>query len=78
VVDGQWVSVGTMNFDNRSLALNDESTLMALDLEIGKQMERIFFDDLSHSEEIDLKTFRKRPFYEHIAEHGASLLTRLL
>ncbi|MFN2603959.1 MAG: phosphatidylserine/phosphatidylglycerophosphate/cardiolipin synthase family protein [Gemmatimonadaceae bacterium] len=78
VVDAQWVSVGTMNFDNRSLALNDESTLMVLDVEIGKQMEKIFFDDLSHSEEIDLKTFRKRPFYEHIAEHGASQLTRLL
>ena len=78
VVDGQWVSIGTMNFDNRSLALNDESTLMVLDLDVGKQMETIFFDDLSHSEEIDLKTFRKRPFYEHIAEHGASMLTRLL
>lgn len=31
VVDGQWVSIGTMNFDNRSLALNDGSTLMVLD-----------------------------------------------
>jgi cardiolipin synthase len=78
VCDGVWVSVGTMNFDNRSLALNDESTLMILDSDTGKHMEQIFFDDLSHSKEIDLKTFRKRPFYEHIAEHGASLLTRLL
>jgi len=30
VVDGQWSTVGSMNFDNRSMALNDESTLMVL------------------------------------------------
>ena len=78
VVDGLWVSIGTMNFDNRSLALNDESTLMVLDQEVGTHMEKIFFDDLSHSEEINLKEFRKRPFYQRIAEHGASQLTRLL
>jgi len=78
VCDGIWVSVGTMNFDNRSLALNDESTLMILDTDTGKQMEEVFFDDLSHSQEIDLAKFRKRPVYEHLLEHGASLLTRLL
>ncbi|MCI0456448.1 MAG: phospholipase D-like domain-containing protein, partial [Gemmataceae bacterium] len=31
VVDGLRSSVGTMNFDNRSLALNEEVTLMVLD-----------------------------------------------
>ena len=31
VVDDQWSTVGSMNFDNRSMALNDESTLMVLD-----------------------------------------------
>jgi cardiolipin synthase A/B len=45
VVDGQWVSIGTMNFDNRSLALNDESTLMVLDSAAGRQMEAVFLDD---------------------------------
>ena len=78
VVDGLWVSIGTMNFDNRSLALNDESTLMILDPEAGERMERIFFDDLEHAKEIDLATFRRRPQYEHVGEWGASLLTRLL
>ena len=31
VVDGAWFTVGSMNFDNRSMALNDEATLMVLD-----------------------------------------------
>lgn len=78
VVDGLWVSIGTMNFDNRSLALNDESTLMILDPQAGEQMEKIFFEDLTHATEIDLAKFRRRPQYQHIAEWGANLLTRLL
>ena len=78
VADGIWVSIGTMNFDNRSLALNDESTLMVLDSVAGKEMEKIFFDDVSHSVEVDLPTFRKRPFTDRIAEWGANLITRLL
>jgi cardiolipin synthase len=78
VVDGLWVSVGTMNFDNRSLALNDESTLMVLDRAAGLRMEEVFQDDLAQAREIDLPTFRRRPWPEHVAEWGANLMTRLL
>ena len=46
VADGVWVSIGSMNFDNRSLALNDEATLMVLDSAAGSRMERVFLDDL--------------------------------
>jgi cardiolipin synthase A/B len=78
VSDGVWVSIGTMNFDNRSLALNDESTLMVLDSTAGKRMEGVFFDDVSHSTEIDLATFRRRPWRDHAAEWAANLIARLL
>jgi phosphatidylserine/phosphatidylglycerophosphate/cardiolipin synthase-like enzyme len=40
VVDGLWSSIGTMNFDNRSLALNDEVTLMVLDADVGVAWRR--------------------------------------
>ena len=46
VVDGEWFTVGSMNFDNRSMALNDEATLMVLDRTGGQEMNRIFLDDL--------------------------------
>jgi cardiolipin synthase len=78
VVDGRWVSVGTMNFDNRSLALNDESTLMVLDSAAGRRMEEVFLDDLRRSKEIDLATFRKRPWTQHLLEWAANQITRLL
>jgi cardiolipin synthase len=78
VVDGLWVSIGTMNFDNRSLALNDESTLMVLDSAAGERMEAVFFNDLRHSLEIDLHVFRRRPWFHRVAEWTANLITRLL
>jgi len=78
VVDGLWVSVGTMNFDNRSLALNDESTLMVLDSTAGKRMETVFHDDLRDAKEIDLATFRRRPWTQRIAEWAANQIVRVL
>ena len=78
VVDGYWTAVGTMNFDNRSLALNDECTLMVLDKEFGSQMEEMFLADLARSEEISLEVFRKRPQIARFAEWGANLITSLL
>ena len=78
VVDGLWVSVGTMNFDNRSLALNDESTLMVLDSAAGQRMEAVFRDDLRHSREVDLEVFRHRPWFRRVAEWAANLITPLL
>jgi cardiolipin synthase len=67
-----------MNLDNRSLALNDEATLMVLDRELGRELETIFFEDLRHAEEITLEDFRRRPWLERFAEQSAKLFTRLL
>ena len=78
VVDGQWSSIGTMNFDNRSLALNDEVTLMALDPKFGEKMEAIFRDDLSHAIPVDPAAFARRPFFEHLKEWCANQITRVL
>lgn len=78
VVDSEWATIGSMNFDNRSLGLNDESTLLVLDRMIGRQMEGIFFDDLRYSEEITAARFRQRSWLSRLAERAAHLITRLL
>ena len=78
VVDGEWFTIGSMNFDNRSMALNDESTLMVLDHFIGQRMNSIFFDDLKNAEEISTAAFRQRSWFERLAEQGSNLITRLL
>jgi cardiolipin synthase len=78
VVDGVWSSVGTMNFDNRSLALNDEVTLMVLDARFGQRMEAMFKDDLERAIPVDAAAFHRRPLFEHVKEWGANQITRLL
>ena len=78
VVDGEWATIGSMNFDNRSLALNDEATLMVRDGAMGQQMDRIFFEDLRSAQEITTERFNQRSWFQRIAEHAANLITRLL
>lgn len=78
VVDGMWSSLGSMNFDNRSIAFNNESQILALDSGIGKQMDDIFLDDLKYSDEIKLDTFRKRSWTGKVLEQGAQLMRRIL
>jgi cardiolipin synthase len=78
VVDGEWFTVGSMNFDNRSMALNDEATLMVLDRSTGQHMDRIFLEDLRHAEEITRARFDQRSWMQRVAEWSANLVTRLL
>lgn len=78
VVDGLWSSLGSMNFDNRSIAFNNESQILALDSTVGKQLDDIFLEDMKYSDEIKLDTFRKRPWTNKMLERGASLMRRVL
>jgi cardiolipin synthase len=78
VVDGQWLTVGSMNFDNRSMALNDEATLMVLDPDTGARMNSIFLDDLAYAEEVTSTGFRERSWFQRLAERGANLIIRVL
>ncbi len=78
VVDGLWSSLGTMNFDNRSLVFNDESNLAVLDPGIGAEMNRVFMDDLPFAREIVLPEFTQRPWTSKLLEKGAAALGRLL
>jgi cardiolipin synthase len=78
IVDGMWGSIGSMNFDNRSLAFNNESNFVFLDPTLGAQMDSTFMDDLTRSKEIVLAEFQRRPWYDHVIEYGASVFSRLL
>ena len=78
VVDGAWTAVTTMNFDNRSLAYNNEVALVVLDSTVGASMESHFVDDLRYADEIRLDSFRRRGRSERILERAASLAASLL
>lgn len=78
VVDACFGSAGTMNFDNRSMAFNDETNLVFLDGNLGRQLHQIFLEDLMFAREITLEEFRRRPAMERIKERGARLIARIL
>ena len=78
VVDGLWSTVGSMNFDNRSMAFNNESNVVVLDTAFGAQMDSVFFDDLRYAKEIKLAQFQKRSAWSKLLEMGSTLLSRLL
>jgi cardiolipin synthase len=78
VIDSRWSAVGSMNFDNRSLAYNDEANLLVADSGIGVQMDSAFAEDLKRSVEITPATWSRRSVAEKAMELGAVLLSRVL
>ncbi|MEJ7811778.1 MAG: phospholipase D-like domain-containing protein [Gemmatimonadaceae bacterium] len=78
VADGLWSTVGTMNFDNRSMVFNDESNLVALDATLGATLDSVFVEDLKYAKEMKLEEFRRRPWTERMAEKFSSLFSRVL
>jgi len=78
VVDSLFSVIGSMNFDNRSIAFNNEAQIVALDAGVGQEMDEIFLEDLKYSEEIKLETFRQRPWLDKVKESGAQKLRRIL
>ena len=78
VADDVWATIGTMNFDNRSLAFNDESNLIIQDSMVAGVLRKQFEQDLRSSREIVLQEFRKRGLWSKLLERLASLAANLL
>ncbi|WP_275831710.1 cardiolipin synthase B [Roseisolibacter sp. H3M3-2] len=77
-VDGVWGSVGSMNFDNRSLAFNDETTLLVQDSVVVGGMDRMFLEDLRFSKEVTAAEMAGRPWWQKVRDAGAATLQRVL
>jgi len=64
VVDGVLSIVGSANFDNRSLELNDELNVAAFDRGLAARLLQDFERDLTQSKVLDLDSWRLRPLDE--------------
>lgn len=79
VVDAVWAMVGTLNFDNRSMVLNDEVGLLTWDRELGRELEQAFLADLEWAEEMSAEGERARTTAgDHVREWAAGRVARLL
>ncbi len=62
VIDGCLSSVGTANFDIRSLMLNFEINAFIYDKDLTLEIEEAFDEDVSNSVQIDRKKYKRRGF----------------
>ncbi len=60
IIDGVWATVGSTNFDNRSMAMNDELNVMFYDQSIAKRLEEIFVEDVAHSAKLTREQLENR------------------
>ncbi len=68
LVDDDWATVGSANFDYRSFFINDEANLVAERTPLNQQLAEQFERDQAESVEIVKKTWRIRPWTALAAE----------
>jgi cardiolipin synthase len=62
-VDDVFVTVGSVNFDNRSFNINDEIALNVINAGVAADFERAYENDLQHSKPFTREEFAGRPTY---------------
>jgi cardiolipin synthase A/B len=60
VIDGEWTTIGSTNFDNRSFALNEEVNATIYDRGIARRLERDFAEDLRYARQVSYEAWRHR------------------
>ena len=74
LVDGCWCTVGTSNFDNRSFAHNEETSLCLCDTRFAAAMTALFEEDLAASQPVLREDWQQRGWLTRGQELVASLL----
>jgi cardiolipin synthase len=69
VADGAWSLVGSANFDNRSLELNDEMNVAVSDRALAGRLLQDFEQDLKSARRLDANTWRRRSPLEKAREY---------
>jgi cardiolipin synthase len=72
IVDGQWVSVGSANFDMRSFRLNHEANLNVFSEPLAGELTAQFAADLAQSRKFVRRLWRKRSWAKRVMEWLAS------
>jgi cardiolipin synthase len=78
LVDGEWASVGTANFDNRSLHLNFEVNCLIYSAQAVAELEAAFERDLEDAIRLDRHVFARRPFAARLLENACRLMSPVL
>lgn len=78
VVDGEWSSIGSTNFDDRSFEINDEVSLVTYDAALAAELERVFEDDLRLAKERTLDEWQSRSAAHKLIDFATFLFNEQL
>jgi cardiolipin synthase A/B len=78
VIDGEWCTTGTFNFDYLSLHYNLEVNASVLDTELSAEVERSFREDLNGSREVQLRDVQLRSLSDRLIENSFYRLRKFL
>jgi cardiolipin synthase len=78
IVDGLMTSVGSTNFDDRSMRLNDEANVNVYDADFAKKQTAIFDADLRKAHRVTYASWQRRPWQDKLWEKATSYLAPLL
>ncbi|HEY9420685.1 MAG TPA: phospholipase D-like domain-containing protein, partial [Thermoanaerobaculia bacterium] len=68
VIDGIFSTIGSINFDARSMYENAEESLAFYDRDFGAKMEAVFAEDQKHCREITYESWKRRGLEQRLAE----------
>jgi cardiolipin synthase A/B len=74
VIDGQWSTIGTTNFDSRSFALSEESNVCIYSRSFAEELQNQFIADLAACNKVELQNWKERGFRKKVGEFFAALL----
>jgi cardiolipin synthase len=78
VVDDTWANVGSANFDNRSISLEDEINVSIDDAEVVSTLAAHFLDDMDSAREVTFEQWRRRPLWERWGEAASEVVRHSL
>ncbi|MFC4652498.1 cardiolipin synthase [Lactococcus nasutitermitis] len=78
IIDGEYASVGSANFDYRSLQLCFEANVVLYDFDIAQDLRRKFLEDLKLSKALTLERYEERSFFIRFKEGLARLISPML
>lgn len=78
VIDDEFSTTGSTNFDFRSMEYNFECNAFIYSKDVNRRLTEIFFDDLQQSTRITIATWKHRPFLQKLKESCVRLLSPVL
>lgn len=78
IIDGEYASVGSANFDNRSLQLCFEGNMVLYDYDISQKLREDFKKDLEVSKRLTMEIYEERSTSIRFKEGLARLISPML